>query len=42
MTVTPRRKFKANFKAKVALAAIKEQQPIKKFVKYFPHNLTFF
>ena len=42
MTVTPRRKFKANFKAKVALAAIKEQQPIEKICKIFSIQPYFF
>ena len=33
MSTTPRRKFKADFKAKVALAAIKEQQTIEEIYK---------
>ena len=35
MNTTPRRKFKSDFKAKVALAAIKEHQTIEEICKKF-------
>jgi transposase len=37
---TPRRKFKADFKAKVAIAAIKEQQTIEEICKKFDIHPT--
>ena len=40
MSTTPRRKFKADFKAKVALAAIKEQQTIEEICKKFEIHPT--
>jgi transposase-like protein len=40
MTPTPRRKFKADFKAKVAIAAIKEQQTIEEICKKFEVHPT--
>ena len=40
MTTTPRRKFKADFKAKVAIAAIKEQQTIEEICKKFEVHPT--
>lgn len=40
MTQTPRRKFKADFKAKVAIAAIKEQQTIEEICKKFEVHPT--
>ena len=40
MSTTPRRKFKADFKAKVALAALKEQQTIEEICKKFDIHPT--
>ena len=40
MSTTPRRKFKADFKAKVAIAAIKEQQTIEEICKKFEIHPT--
>ena len=40
MSVTTRRKFKADFKAKVALAAVKEQQTIEEICKTFDIHPT--
>lgn len=40
MNTTVRRKFKADFKAKVALAAIKEQQTIEDICKKFEIHPT--
>jgi transposase len=40
MTATPRRKFKSDFKAKVAIAAIKEQQTIEEICKKFEVHPT--
>ena len=40
MSTTPRRKFKADFKAKVAIAAIKEQQTIEEICKKFAIHPT--
>jgi transposase len=40
MTPTPRRKFKSDFKAKVAIAAIKEQQTIEEICKKFAVHPT--
>ena len=40
MTPTPRRKFKADFKAKVAIAAIKEQLTIEEICKKFEVHPT--
>ena len=40
MTPTPRRKFKSDFKAKVAIAAIKEQQTIEEICKKFEVHPT--
>ena len=40
MTPAPRRKFKADFKAKVAIAAIKEQQTIEEICKKFEVHPT--
>ena len=40
MTPTPRRKFKADYKAKVAIAAIKEQQTIEEICKKFEVHPT--
>lgn len=40
MTSKPRRKFKADFKAKVAIAAIKEQQTIEEICKKFEIHPT--
>ena len=40
MTPTPRRKFKADFKVKVAIAAIKEQQTIEEICKKFEVHPT--
>ncbi|TAE34858.1 MAG: IS3 family transposase, partial [Sphingobacteriales bacterium] len=40
MTPTPRRKFKAEFKAKVAIAAIKEQQTIEEISKKYEIHPT--
>ncbi len=40
MTTTPRRKFKSDFKAKVAIAAIKEQQTIEEISKKFDIHPT--
>jgi transposase len=40
MTPTPRRKFKADFKAKVAIAAIKEQQTIEEISKKYEIHPT--
>ena len=40
MSTTPRRKFKADFKAKVAIAAIKEQHTIEEICKKFEIHPT--
>ena len=40
MSTTPRRKFKSDFKAKVALAALKEQQTIEEICKKFDIHPT--
>lgn len=40
MTTTPRRKFKSEFKAKVALAAIKEHQTLEEICKRFEVHPT--
>lgn len=40
MSTTTRRKFKADFKAKVAIAAIKEQQTIEEICKKFEIHPT--
>ena len=40
MKPTPRRKFKADFKAKVAIAAIKEQRTIEEICKKFEVHPT--
>ena len=40
MSTTPRRKFKADFKAKVALATLKEQQTIEEICKKFDIHPT--
>ncbi len=40
MSTTPRRKFKADFKATVALAALKEQQTIEEICKKFDIHPT--
>ena len=40
MSVTPRRKFKPDFKAKVALAALKEHQTIEEICKKFDIHPT--
>lgn len=40
MSTTPRRKFKADFKAKVAIAAVKEQQTIEEICKKFDIHPT--
>jgi transposase len=40
MTPTPRRKFKSDFKAKVAITAIKEQQTIEEICKKFEVHST--
>jgi transposase len=40
MTSTPRRKFKSDFKAKVAIAAIKEQQTMEEICKKFEVHPT--
>lgn len=40
MSTTPRRKFKADFKAKVAIAAIKEQLTIEEICKKFEIHPT--
>jgi transposase len=40
MTTTPRRKFKSDFKAKVAIAAIKEQQTIEEICKKYEVHPT--
>ena len=40
MSTTPRRKFKADFKAKVAIAAIKEQYTIEEICRKFEIHPT--